>query len=133
MNDLTKNILIWVVIAIVLMTLFNSFEAPREQRSEMTYSDFIYNVKNGAVREVTIEGQKIEGVMENGEAFKTFSPETDNRAMVGDLLNNNVTINAEEPESPSLLMTIFIQWFPFLLLIAIWIFFMRQMLSLIHI
>jgi len=127
LNDLTKNILIWVVIAIVLMTLFNSFEAPREQRSEMTYSDFIYNVKNGAVREVTIEGQKIEGVMENGEAFKTFSPETDNRAMVGDLLNNNVTINAEEPESPSLLMTIFIQWFPFLLLIAIWIFFMRQM------
>ncbi|MFI9651734.1 ATP-dependent zinc metalloprotease FtsH [Guyparkeria halopsychrophila] len=127
MNDLTKNILIWVVIAIVLMTVFNSFDQRATTTSAVPYSQFIQDVKSGRVDSVTIEGQTIKGTSGTGTRFETYSPETDNRALVGDLLNNNVAINAKPPEKPSLLMTIFIQWFPFILLIAIWIFFMRQM------
>ncbi len=127
MNDLTKNILIWVVIAVVLMTVFNSFDQRSATAQSMPYSQFIQEVKNGNVDAVTIEGQTIKGTSGTAGRFETYSPETDNRALVGDLLNNNVTINAKPPEKPSLLMTIFIQWFPFILLIAIWIFFMRQM------
>ncbi|MDG4866686.1 ATP-dependent zinc metalloprotease FtsH [Guyparkeria sp. 1SP6A2] len=127
MNDLTKNILIWVVIAVVLMTVFNSFDQRSATAQSMPYSQFIQAVKNGNVDAVTIEGQTIKGTSGTTGRFETYSPETDNRALVGDLLNNNVTINAKPPEKPSLLMTIFIQWFPFILLIAIWIFFMRQM------
>ncbi|MFP4251690.1 MAG: ATP-dependent zinc metalloprotease FtsH [Guyparkeria sp.] len=127
MNDLTKNILIWVVIAIVLMTVFNSFDQRATTSSAVPYSEFIQNVKSGRVDSVTIEGQNIQGTTGSGSRFETYSPETDNRALIGDLLDNNVSINAKAPEKPSLLMTIFIQWFPFILLIAIWIFFMRQM------
>ncbi|MFP4638868.1 MAG: ATP-dependent zinc metalloprotease FtsH [Guyparkeria sp.] len=127
MNDLTKNILIWVVIAVVLMTVFNSFDQRATTATAMPYSDFIQDVKRGNIESVTIEGQTVKGVTGGGSRFETYSPETDNRALVGDLLDNNVKINAKEPEEPSLLMTIFIQWFPFILLIAIWIFFMRQM------
>ncbi|MFO7809324.1 ATP-dependent zinc metalloprotease FtsH [Guyparkeria sp.] len=127
MNDLTKNILIWVVIAIVLMTVFNSFDQRATTTSAVPYSQFIQDVKSGRVDSVTIEGQTVKGTSGSGTRFETYSPETDNRALIGDLLNNNVKINAKEPEKPSLLMTIFIQWFPFILLIAIWIFFMRQM------
>ena len=127
MNDLTKNILIWVVIAVVLMTVFNSFDQRATTATAMPYSDFIEDVKRGNIESVTMEGQTIKGVTGAGSRFETYSPETDNRALVGDLLDNNVKINAKPPEKPSLLMTIFIQWFPFILLIAIWIFFMRQM------
>ncbi|HER34149.1 MAG: ATP-dependent zinc metalloprotease FtsH [Halothiobacillaceae bacterium] len=127
MNDLTKNILIWVVIAVVLMTVFNSFDQRAATTNSVPYSQFIEDVKNGRVDSVTMEGKNISGTTGSGTRFETYSPETDNRALVGDLLNNNVAINAKPPEKPSLLMTIFIQWFPFILLIAIWIFFMRQM------
>ena len=74
-----------------------------------------------------IAGREISGKTRDLKPFTTYSPETDNRAMIGDLLENNVRINAKAPEQPSLLMNIFISWFPFLLLIGIWIFFMRQM------
>jgi len=127
LNDLTKNILIWVVIAVVLMTVFNSFDQRATTTSAMPYSQFIQDVKSGRIDSVTLEGKNISGVTGSGTRFETYSPETDNRALIGDLLNNNVKINAKPPEKPSLLMTIFIQWFPFILLIAIWIFFMRQM------
>ena len=127
MNDLTKNILIWVVIAVVLMTVFNSFDQRATTTSAMPYSQFIQDVKSGRIDSVTIEGKNISGTSGAGTRFETYSPETDNRALIGDLLDNNVQINAKPPEKPSLLMTIFIQWFPFILLIAIWIFFMRQM------
>lgn len=93
----------------------------------MTYSEFIKQVKEGMVKKVSVDGREIVGETRNNTAFKTYSPETDNRSMIGDLLDNGVEINAQPPERPSLLMNIFISWFPFLLLIGIWIFFMRQM------
>jgi len=127
LNDLTKNILIWVVIAVVLMTVFNSFDQRATTTSAVPYSQFIQDVKSGRVDSVILEGQNITGITGSGTRFETYSPETDNRALIGDLLSGNVKINAKPPEKPSLLMTIFIQWFPFILLIGIWIFFMRQM------
>jgi len=127
LNDLTKNVLVWVVIAVVLMTVFNSFNSHSTAAQPMSYSQFLGDVKGGSIDSVVIEGRTINGKTSSGARFETYSPETDNRAMIGDLLNNNVKINAVPPERPSLLMTIFIQWFPFLLLIGIWVFFMRQM------
>ncbi|MDD3609368.1 MAG: ATP-dependent zinc metalloprotease FtsH [Halothiobacillaceae bacterium] len=127
MNDLAKNVLIWLVIAVVLMTVFNSFNQRSPVSQPLSYSQFINDVKSGQVDKVMIEGNQIRGRTTAGNDFMTYSPETDNRALIGDLLNNGVDIQAVPPERPSLLMTIFIQWFPFLLLIGIWVFFMRQM------
>jgi len=116
----------WLVIAIVLMTIFNNF-APREMSSasKVEYSTFLAEVKNGQVSRVVIEGRNIKGTRQDGSTFKTFAP--DDAGMINDLLKNGVEIEAREPEGPSLLMQIFVSWFPLLLLIGVWIFFMRQM------
>ena len=127
MNDLVKNLILWGVIALILLSVFSNFSQRANREAEFAYSDFIAEVKNGNVAEVDLAGRKITGKTRDLKAFATYSPETDNRAMIGDLLENNVRIVAKEPEQPSLLMNIFISWFPFLLLIGIWIFFMRQM------
>jgi len=127
LNDLVKNLILWGVIAVILLSVFSNFSQRAASSNEITYSDFISQVKDGMIKQVTISGREIYGETQNNQAFKTYSPETDNRSMIGDLLQNNVEINAKAPEQPSLLMNIFISWFPFLLLIGIWIFFMRQM------
>ena len=124
---MAKNLILWVVIALVLMSVFNSFGPRRAGPDRIEYSRFISDVKMGRVQKVVIEDRNIEGVLQTGERFKTYTPETDNRALIGDLLENGVTIEAKPPEQQGLLMTIFISWFPMLLLIAVWIFFMRQM------
>ncbi len=127
MNDLVKNLILWGVIALILLSVFSNFTQRANMGTEYSYSEFISEVKNGNVAEVDIAGRKITGKTRDLNMFSTYSPETDNRSMIGDLLENNVRIVAKEPEQPSLLMNIFISWFPFLLLIGIWIFFMRQM------
>jgi cell division protease FtsH len=124
---MAKNLILWVVIALVLMSVFNNF-GPRQSRAQQVeYSRFIADVKSGRVQKVVIEGRSIQGVMQNGERFSTYTPESDNRALVGDLLENGVVIEGRPPEQQSVLMQIFISWFPMLLLIGVWIFFMRQM------
>ena len=115
------------MIALILLSVFSNFSQRANKEAEFSYSEFIADVKNGNVAEVDIAGRKITGKTRDLKSFTTYSPETDNRSMIGDLLENNVKIVAKEPEQPSLLMNIFISWFPFLLLIGIWIFFMRQM------
>jgi len=130
MNDLAKNMILWAVIAVILLSVFSNFSKPTTQPQVIAYSDFIEMVKTGQIQEVTINGRDIKGKLSGGAGFSTYSPETSNTAntaMVGDLLIHNVTITATPPEGQSLLMQIFISWFPFLLLIGIWIFFMRQM------
>ena len=127
MNDLVKNLILWGVIAVILLSVFSNFSQRTAASNEISYSDFISQVKDGMVKDVTISGREIYGETHNKQAFKTYSPETDNRSLIGDLLQNNVQINAKAPEQPSLLMNIFISWFPMLLLIGVWIFFMRQM------
>jgi len=124
-NDMAKNLLLWVVIAIVLMSVFNNFTATKTAPKAMAYSSFIELVRQGDVKEVTISGRNIEGVKESGERFASFAPDDD--GLVGELLNNNVAINAQPPEKPGMMMSLFINWFPLLILVGLWIFFMRQM------
>jgi len=126
-NDLFKNILLWVVIAVVLMAVVNNFGQQPTQREKVPYNEFLSQVKGGEVDKVLIDGRRIEGQYDDGERFLTLSPESDNTALVGDLLENDVTIEASPPESTSMLTQIFISWFPFLLLLAVFFFFMRQM------
>ena len=125
MSDMAKNLILWVVIAIVLMSVFNNFTSTQSGPKAMAYSDFIEQVRQGQVKEVTISGRAIEGQDESGQRFSTYSP--GDEGLVGDLLNNNVVINAGPPEKPSILMQILINWFPLFILIGLWIFFMRQM------
>ncbi len=124
---MAKNLILWVVIALVLMSVFNNFGQRRTPTHEVDYSQFIADVKNGRVQKVVIEDRRIQGLMQNNDHFSTYTPETDNRSMIGELLDAGVIIEAQPPEQQSVLMQIFISWFPMLLLIGVWIFFMRQM------
>jgi len=122
---MAKNILLWAVIATVLMSVFNSF-GPRNSNSQsMEYSQFISDVRQGRVSRVEIEGRLIKGVSSSGHSFTTYDP--GDRGLIGDLIENGVAIEAQAPEQQGMLMQIFISWFPMLLLIAVWVFFMRQM------
>ena len=127
MNGLVKNLVLWVVIGVVLLSIFNSFIDRGSNAQSLDYSDFLTQVEEGQVREVTIEGQKIAGRMLSGIPFITYSPETNNSALIGDLVRANVAITGKPPEQPSLLVQMFISWFPFIVLIGLWIFFMRKM------
>jgi cell division protease FtsH len=126
LGDLTKNLILWVVIAMVLMAIFKNF-APTENetRKEVEYSTFLADVKQGRVDRVVIDGRTIMGSFTSGDPFLTYSP--DDPKLVDDLVNAGVTIVVQKEETPSLLMQLFISWFPLLLLIGVWIFFMRQM------
>jgi len=125
LNNLIKNVAIWLVIALVLMTVFNQFSTRQSTQKAIEYSQFIEEVKQGHIAKVTIEGRVLKGVKTTGERFTTYSPS--DPWLVSDLLKNGVIIEAKPEEEPSLLMNIFVSWFPMLLLIGVWIFFMRQM------
>ncbi len=127
MNEMAKNLILWVVIALVLMSVFQSFGPQRTNTRQVEYSRFIADVKQGVVQKVVLEGRNVKATLQGGEQVNTYVPETDNRALIGDLLENGVVIDARPPEQQGLLMQIFISWFPMLLLIGVWIFFMRQM------
>jgi len=123
---MAKNLILWVVIAVVLMTVFNNFSTTHNKAQSISYSEFINQVKSGGVKKVSItNGREIEGIFSSGQHFSTYSP--GDEGLIGDLLNNNVEILAKPPEKPSLLMNILINWFPLFVLIGLWIFFMRQM------
>jgi len=125
-NDLLKNVLIWAVVAMILMSVFNHFGSQGQGTSgRLDYSDFIDQVHQGQVSKVSIEGATIRGVYGNGDSFTTYNP--GDPGLMGDLLDNRVQVSAKPPEQQSVLMQIFISWFPMLLLIAVWIFFMRSM------
>ena len=126
MNNLTKHLVLWLVIAMVLMAVFNNFSA-KDDRSgqEVDYSTFLDQVRDGRVERVTIDGVAIYGQRHNGDRFVSYSP--GDPELVNDLVNAGVSIKAKKEEGTSLLMTIFLSWLPLLLLIGVWIFFMRQM------
>ncbi len=120
-----RNIVPWVVVIVALLFVFSNFAPKGRADLAIPYSQFIQTVKYGQVEKVEIEDNIIKGKMQNGEEFSTHAP--DDPGLVGDLLENGVEIIVKEPEKQSALMQIFISWFPMLLLIAVWIFFMRQM------
>ncbi len=127
MNDLAKNIILWIVIAVVLATVVSNFSARTSATQELAYSTFLEQVKDGGIRQVTFKGDVITGIRSNGEQFLTYNPETDNSALIGTLQKSGVSFGAAAPERQSFLMQLFISSFPILLLIAVWVYFMRQM------
>ena len=126
MNDLLKNVLLWVVIAVILVAVFNNLGGQAQIGNEITYSEFIQQVKSGKIQTANISGREISGNGSSG-IYSTYSPETDNRSLIGDLLDAGVAIKAEPPENPNFLLQLLLNTFPFLLFIGIWIYFMRQM------
>ena len=126
MSDMMKNLVLWVVIAVVLMAIFNNFGS-RSIRADagLSYSQLIDAVKAGQVQQVAIADDTVIGKMQSGEKFKTYKP--DDPHLIDDLLANGVEIVVQPPEEPSMLMSIFVSFGPILLLIAVWVFFMRQM------
>ncbi len=113
------------MIAFAVLLIFNMFSAPSTTKNEMPYSEFIAQVDNGNIAEVAIIDRVIKGTTTGGGSFQTYTP--DDPGLVAQLLNNNVVIKAQAPEEPPFYMTLLISWFPMLLLIGVWIFFMRQM------
>ena len=127
MSDMAKNLILWLVIAVVLMSVFQSFSPSESARSQTDYTTFLREAEQGNIREVRINnGGEIRGTKRSGETFQTFVPYFDDK-LVSDLVKNDVRVYGEPPEEQSLLTSIFISWFPMLLLIGVWIFFMRQM------
>ncbi|TRX56531.1 ATP-dependent zinc metalloprotease FtsH [Thalassomonas sp. M1454] len=128
MSDMVKNLILWLVIAIVLMSVFQSFTPGNNADSQLDYTTFINQVNQEQVSAVEIESNGvITGTLSNGQSFTTLIPTQYDPKLLDDLIKNNVSVKGVPPEEPSLLASIFINWFPMLLLIGIWIFFMRQM------
>ncbi len=125
MNNMLKNLVIWLVIGLVLMTVFNQFNNRQTPQAPMEYSQFLEEVKSGRISKVTIEGRQLKAQTVDGKRVTSYSP--GDIWLVSDLLKYGVKIEAKPEEEPSLLMNIFVSWFPMLLLIGVWIFFMRQM------
>ena len=125
MNDLVKNIILWVVVAVILMSVFSNL-TQNSKTQEISYSEFIKSINSNQVTDVMLTGRVINGTLQGGSKFSTYSPETDNKAMIGDLLKSGVVIKAK-PLEQSIWMQIFISSFPFLIIIGIWLYFMRQM------
>ncbi len=129
MNNLFKSIAIWLVIGIVLMTVFNQFNTRQASQNTMEYSQFMDEAKAGRISKVTIDSNRIvKATTQDGRQITVYSPGIQDIWMVSDLRNYGVSVSATEPkEDQSLLVSIFVSWFPMLLLIGVWIFFMRQM------
>ena len=125
MNNTFKTIAIWLVIGLVLMSLFSQFTGKRTAAAPVDFSAFMQEVKGKKIAEVQIDGNTVRGKKQDGTRFVTYAPSY--IWLVDDLLKNGVRIEAKAPEEQSLLTNIFISWFPMLLLIGVWIFFMRQM------
>jgi len=125
LNSFAKNLLVWVTIMLVMIVLFNLFNQPQTSQLKLSYTDFLSRVDDGEVLQVKIQGQKISGVMVGDKRFVTYNP--DDPALVQHMLKNKIEVVAEPEEEAPWYMTLFISWFPMLLLVGVWIFFMRQM------
>ena len=126
MNDLAKNVILWAFIAVVLVSVFWNFGRQNQPIAPVPYSQFLSYVEDGSVEEVIFDGDAIRAVRQ-GEGFTTYNPETDNTVLIGTLGEHNVIIQASPPQQQSFLFQLFISAFPILLLIAVWIYFMRRM------
>ncbi len=124
-NNTLKSIAIWIAIGFIMMTLFNQFSGSSRVDNKLVYSQFMVQVKAGNIAKVEIDGHNITGQTVDGRRFSTYAP-TD-PWLVSDLLKNNVIVDAKPEAKQSFLMSIFISWFPMILLVGVWIFFMRQM------
>ena len=127
MNPLQKNIALWLIISLIFVLLYNLFNQPKNSQDSIIFSDFVAAVEKGQVVEVSIQGENISGKFVNGKSFKTYAPKE--AGVVSLLKEKGVRIAAKPVEDSPWYMTVLVSWFPTILLIAIWIFFMRQMQS----
>ncbi len=125
MNNMFKNMAVWLVIGLVLMTVFNQFNSRQVAQASMEYSQFMDEVQRGSISKVVIEGRVLKATTSDGRKLTSYAPP--DLWMVSDLLKNGVKVEAKPEEEQSFLMSIFVSWFPMLLLIGVWVFFMRQM------
>lgn len=123
---MAKNLILWLIIAAVLVTVMNNFSSPSEPRT-LNYSDFIQQVKDGKVERVTVDGYVITGKRSDGDTFKTIRPAIQDNGLIGDLVNNNVVVEGKQPEQQSIWTQLLVASFPILVIIAVFMFFMRQM------
>lgn len=124
-NNTIRSIALWIAIGLIMMTIFNQFSGSTRFENKLVYSQFMAEVKSGNIAKVEIDDNNLTGITADGKRFSTYAP-TD-PWLVSDLLKNNVVVDAKPKEQQSLLMSIFISWFPMILLVGVWIFFMKQM------
>jgi len=123
---MAKNLILWLIIAAVLVTVMNNFSSPSEPQT-LSYSQFIEQVKEGRVERVTVDGYVITGKRTDGEGFRTIRPAIQDGGLIGDLIDNNVVIEGKLPEQQSIWTQLLVASFPILVIIAVFMFFMRQM------
>ena len=126
MNDMAKNLTLWLIIAAVLVTVMNNFSSPNEPQT-LNYSDFIQQVKDGKVERVAVDGYVITGKRSDGDTFKTIRPAIQDNGLIGDLVDNHVTVEGKLPEQQSIWTQLLVASFPILVIIAVFMFMMRQM------
>ena len=127
MSDMAKNLILWLVIAVVLMSVFQSFGPGDSAGRQVDYTSFVREIGNDQIQEVKFDDRKLSVTRRDGSNYVTYMPVMNDPKLLDDLLNKNVSVKGTPPEEPSMLASIFISWFPMLLLIGVWIFFMRQM------
>ena len=120
---MAKNLVLWVIIAVVLMMVFRNFGSP-VATDDIPYSQFIKEVRSGQVESVLIEGNTIKGQLVDGKRITTYSPKTSYDALIGTLLEHNVAVTGSEPNKNSFWAHAFISWFLILLLLGNWFYYM---------
>jgi cell division protease FtsH len=125
LNPLNKGVFIWLFVILLILFLFNIYQKPKKQYENVMFSDFVEAVKANRVTSVIIQGKNITGVFKEGAEFKSYAP--DDPELVKTLREHRVKVQAKPDDDSSIWQSIFVSWFPMLLLIAVWIFFMRQM------
>jgi cell division protease FtsH len=125
LNSFSKNLTLWLVISLMFVLLFQIFKKETKQNGQITYSEFLTMVERGDINQVTIQGDRIYGVTNQSQPFKTFAPK--DLELIKILRTKNIGISAKPQESSPWYMTLLVSWFPMLLLIGVWIFFIRQM------
>ena len=125
MNNMFKNLAVWLVIGLVLMTAFNQFSNHQAPQASMEYSQFMEEVGNGSISKVVIEGRVLRATTNDGRKLTSYAP--NDLWMVSDLLKHGVKVEAKPEEEPSMLMSLLLNSLPLLLVVGVWVFFMRQM------
>ncbi len=120
-----KNLVVWAIIFVLMVVLFNLFNQPPMPQDQPSYSEFLSMVESGGVAEVKIQGQRVTGLKSSGERFQVYTP--NDPKLIDTLIQKGVEVKAEPPDESPWYMTLLLSWFPMLLLIGVWIFFMRQM------
>ena len=125
MSQSSKHIALWLVLLLVFLVIFSVFSKQHGREPEVVFSEFMGSVERGEVQEVTIQGQNIQGKYKSGERFRSFAP--NDPELVKSLRDRKVKIAAKPEDESPWYMVLLLNWFPMLLLIGVWIFFMRQM------